>query len=590
MESKIAPKDYEYTALMDMLHVSVSKHLLDEHFTMVWANDFYYELIGYPKDEYEALFHNRPDIYYRDDQDEWNKLGAIVVKTKAEGKQSYRFLTRMRRKGGEHLWVQLASTFADEYINGYQVSYTVITDVTETVRMQTEQSITYENLPGFVGKFRVDHNLTLTLLDANQKFIEFFGEGSWANEQDSLFTRNLQRNASVIGALKDDLLTGRPVQFTTQMQNQHGDDAWLQVNAACVDWQGGSPVYLAIYIDITNETELRRMQQQLEAQAAELQKALDLAEHANRAKSDFLSHMSHDIRTPMNAIIGMTDIALAHLDRPEKIRDCLEKISLSSQHLLGLINDVLDMSRIESGKMTISMGALALPELLDNVAAIMRPGMKARNQQFAIRLHQVHHERFISDSLRLRQIFINILSNASKFTPVGGSITVDVKEQKGTDPACALLRFSFTDTGIGMKPAFVEHLFDPFARERDSRVDKTEGSGLGMAITHKLVELLGGQIQVDSTAGQGTTFCVTLPMQIEKTPQEELRFPDLHVIVVDDDNMMCEYMEQTLNRLGIRADVVQSGAQALELLAAAQTPYDAVFLDWKMPGKDRSDG
>ena len=279
-----------------------------------------------------------------------------------------------------------------------------------------------------------------------------------------------------------------------------------------------SPIYLTIFIDITNETELREMQKKLERQAEELKVSLQLTEQASRAKSDFFSNMSHDIRTPMNAIIGMANIARSHLGDDEKVDNCLKKLLLSSRHLLGLINDVLDMSRIESGKMTVSPAPLFLPELLENVVAIMQPDIKAAEQQFSIHLKGIMHEWFCADALRMRQIFINILSNASKFTPAQGSITVEVEEVGSEDPGTAILHFSFSDTGIGMKEEFLEHLFESFSRERDSRVDKTEGTGLGMAITKKLVELLDGTIEVHSQPGKGSLFQVTLPLPIVEAP------------------------------------------------------------------------
>ena len=585
----IPQKDYEYTTLMDMLHVSVSKHLLDEHFTMVWANDFYYELTGYPKDEYERLFHNRPDLYYADYQGEWEILGQAVVKALNENKKGYTLISRMPRKGGDFVWVQFTATFVDDYIDGYQVSYTTMTDISELVQMQKEQSVTYDNLPGFVAKYQVDRQLNFTLLDANAQYVQFFGEGCWSNAADVLFSQNLKQNAAVIEEQKERIFAGKPIHVVNRMRDQYGNDAWLQVNASCIDWHGENPVYLVIYIDITNETELRQMQKKLEEQAADLKKALHLAEHASRAKSDFLSHMSHDIRTPMNAIMGMTDIAQAHADEPDKVRDCLKKINLSSQHLLGLINDVLDMSRIESGKMTLNNDSLSLPALLENIVAIMQPHVKARDQKFSIHLKTVRHERFYADALRLRQIFINLLSNASKFTPTEGRITVDVEELNTEMPDTALFRFAVSDTGMGMKPAFLEHLFDPFSREQDSRVDKTEGSGLGMAITKKLVDLLGGRIEVQSRVGAGTTFTMTLPMQIENTPPSYRRFPDLKIIVVDDDDAMCEQMTQTMQDLGISVDGAATGEEAIARIAEAHLrgeDYDAVFLDWKMPGMD----
>lgn len=589
MSTQHSEKDYEYTTLMNMLHVSVSKHLLDEHFTLVWANDFYYDTIGYPKAEYEATFHNRPDLFYKSDMEELEKLTRAVMAALSQGKKGYTHLGRLRCKNGEYIWVRMTATFVDEYIDGYQVSYTAMTDVSDIMRMQTEQTVTYNNLPGFVGKYRFNKDMSLTLLDASDHFVEFFGDGCWKNDGDPLFIRNLKRNTAIFAAQQKKLMTGEPVRFMMQLQDQHGSDAWMQISATCVDWQDGAPVYLVIYIDVTNETELRRMQEKLEEQAVELKKALAEAKHANRAKSDFLSHMSHDIRTPMNAIMGMTDIAQAHLDDRMRVRDCLKKISLSSQHLLGLINDVLDMSRIESGKMTLSNDMLSLPDLLENVVAIMQPGMKAKNQNFSIRLQNVRHEMFYSDVLRLRQIFINLLSNASKFTPVDGTVTMHVEEVATGAAGTARFIFSVADTGIGMKPEFLKQLFMPFSREKDSRVDKTEGSGLGMAITKKLVELLGGEITVKSRVGKGTLFTVTLPMQIGETGQADIKFPNLKVIVADDDADMCLYMDETLKKMGIHVDSAKTGAEAVDKIMAAHDTgkdYDMVFLDWKMPGLD----
>lgn len=586
---EISPKDYEYTTLMNILHVSVSRHLLDEHFTLVWANDFYYELIGYPKEEYEALFYNRPDLYYADYQKEWNILCNEVVKALEEHRSGYSIVAQMPRKDGSFKWVQITAAFVDEYINGSQVSYTAMTDISEIMQIQKEQSITYDSLPGFVGKYLVDRDFNFTLLDASDRFISFFGERCWDNMNDFLFRENMERNAEVIEAQRDKMLAGETVHFTVHMKNQHGEEAWLQINATCIDWQGSNPVYLVLYIDITNETELRQMQKKLEAQSGELKKALELAEHASRAKTDFLSHMSHDIRTPMNAIVGMTDIAQAHLGDQAKVQDCLKKISLSSQHLLGLINDVLDMSRIESGSMTINEDIMSLPELLENVIAIMQPHVKARDQKLSIRLKNVEHELFYSDALRQRQIFINILSNASKFTPVGGSIHVKVEELAKQSDRIALFRFVISDTGMGMKEEFVEHLFEPFSREQDSRVDKTEGSGLGMAITKKLVDLLRGEIDVESRVGKGTTFTVTLPLPIEEKPAVPCDYSNLRILLVDDDEIMCEHMAQTMNHMGILAESVSTGADSLVRIGQAHEQgrdYDAVFLDWKMPQMD----
>lgn len=582
-------KDYEYTTLMNMLQVSVSKHLLNEHFTLVWANDYYYDLIGYPKEEYEAKFHNRPDLYYKNHQEDWNMLAGAVMKALSEHTNGYTMVARMPRKGGSYKWVRITAAFVDEYIDGYQVSYTAMTDISDIIQIQKEQSVTFDNLPGFVGKYLIDQEFNFKLLEASERFVEFFGEGCWDNTEDPLFRFNLQRNLETIAGQKEKMLAGESVHFTVRMQNQHGEEAWLQINGICIDWQEKNPVYLALYIDITNETELRQMQARLEEQSEQLKTALELAEHASRAKSDFLSHMSHDIRTPMNAIMGMTDIAQAHLGEPDRLQDCLKKISLSSQHLLGLINDVLDMSRIESGSMTLNKDSMPLPKLLENVVAIMQPHFKAREQKFSIHLKNVRHENFYSDSLRLRQIFINILSNASKFTPVEGSITMDVEELEMKDEQTARFRFRIADNGMGMKQDFLDHLFEPFSRERDSRVDKTEGSGLGMAITKKLVDLLEGEIEAESQVGMGTIFNVTLPMQMEEAGSVPCVYSQLKIILVDDDDIMCQHMSQIMLGMGIYADSVSTGEEALEQIEREHkrgNDYDAVFLDWKMPHMD----
>lgn len=578
-------KSYEYDTLMNLLQVSVSKHLLDEHFTMIWANDFYYDLIGYPKKEYEALYHNRPDLYYANDESLWDLLGEKVTDALNANKNGYTVITRIRRKNGDYIWVRMTARFTDEYINGCRVSYTAMTDVSDVIRIQREQSVTYDNLPGFIAKYRVEKNLDFTLIDANDRFFDFFGKSSWKNKDYSLHRENVVRNTAIFEQHKKALLAGEPVHFTVQMYDKNGQNAWLQINASCIEYQEGCPVYLVIYIDITNETELRQMQRQLKEQANELRVALKQAEEANRAKSDFLSRMSHDIRTPMNAILGMKDIAVAHMDNPAKVRDCLKKIGLSGQHLLGLINDILDMSKIESGEMALREDVISLPEVLENIVTIMQPQFKEKNQRFSIRLQCVVHEQFISDPLRLRQIFLNILSNAYKFTPSNGTISMDVREvsQKA---GIAQFMFTITDTGIGMQPEFLSQIFTAFSREKDSRVDITEGTGLGMAITKNIVDLLGGKIIVQSKPGQGTTFQVSLPLKIESTPQRIEPFPPLKIIVADDDAIMCGRTVELLENMGIKADWVSSGEQAVEKIMEAQQKaeaYDAVLLDWKMP-------
>lgn len=311
------------------------------------------------------------------------------------------------------------------------------------------------------------------------------------------------------------------------------------------------------------------------------------AESANQAKSRFLSNMSHDIRTPMNAIIGMTKLAEDHADEPEKVRGYLKNIGLSGQLLVGLINDILDLSKIESGKMSLHEDTESLKNLMDNLVRIVQPMVAEKNQRFDIRLHGVQHETLCFDALRLNQVMLNLLSNAVKFTPVGGAIAVDVTESPTARQGFAHYTFSVADNGMGMQPAFLDQLFDSFTREQDSRVNKIGGSGLGMAITKMIVDLMAGSIQVESTPGQGTTFTVDLDLRLaEETPMEPA-LPPVRVLIADDDAVTGSMAKEFLAELGVEADVTESGRDAVEKVAAAHgqgTPYGLVLLDWKMPG------
>lgn len=450
--------DYEYNAFMTLMNVSVSKHLFDAHFTVLWANDYFYELIGYTKEEYEAQFHNHVDAYYHDDPASVAYMTKIIVDAYQQQKPGYEFECPMHTKSGKTVWIRVTGRFTDEIFEGIPVIYTIYTDITK----------------------------------------------------------------------------------------------------------------------------LKELQAQLAA-------ALEMAEEANRAKSNFLSQMSHDIRTPMNAIIGMTSIAAMHIEDTQKVQDCLKKISSSSQHLLSLINDVLDMSKIESGNIALNLEIMSLPAVLESVVNIMQPLIKERKQYFSIHLEQVKHEDFICDSLRLRQIIINVLSNASKFTPENGTITFKIKECVADKPGCALLQFTCTDTGIGIKSEYLPHIFQAFTRERDSRVDKTEGSGLGMAITKRLTELFGGTIHVKSRLGEGTEFQIALPLEIALPPAAQADCTGLKILVVDNDEVSCQYLVQELEDLGVIASCSYSGNDAVQRVTAAHQAdedYDMVLLDWKMPEMD----
>ena len=345
--------------------------------------------------------------------------------------------------------------------------------------------------------------------------------------------------------------------------------------------------------------------------------AREQADAANRAKSEFLSNMSHDIRTPMNAIVGMTAIARAHADNPATVSDSLKKIELSAKHLLGLINDVLDMSKIESGRLALNVAPVSLPDIVENIVGIMQPQVHAKRQDFDVVVRGIRCEDVLADATRLNQVLLNLLSNAHKFTPVDGRISLIVEQlddgagagatggaaaaagtagapadgaAAGSVPAPGRVRTRFTvrDTGIGMSPAFKEKIFDSFEREDTARVRKIEGTGLGMAITKRIVDEMGGDIAVESEQGVGTTFTVTVDLE-RAGAQEPMALPAWSLLVVDDDRDLCESAAATLEDLGAHAEWVQSGGEAVELVeerSRGAEGFRAVLIDWQMTGMD----
>lgn len=459
-------KGYEYETLMNALHVSVFKCKLDENFTAIWCNNYFFDSTGYTKEEYTKIYQFSIRKYFSSMADEYNNIANIVMDALQKGLPGFECVSKMPRKDGTFIWIKVVGTFTDEVRDGIPVLYVVYTDVTDVIAQQ-------------------------------------------------------------------------------------------------------------------------EISKRLEERSEMLRIALNEAEQANNAKSDFLSRMSHDIRTPLNAIIGMTEIAEAHLNDPEKIHDCHRKIALSSQHLLGLVNDVLDMSKIESGKMTLKNTDIYLPELIRNLVAIMQPDIKVRKQKFAVHAYNIKTENIYCDALRMRQIFLNILSNASKFTHEGGSITFDIKEIGYQAEDTVLMQFSITDTGIGMRKDFMECIFDTFTREQDSRVDKTIGSGLGMAITKRIVELLHGEIKVKSELGVGTTFEVILPLKISQALEGSLNEEafNLNVLLVDEDALICECTSDVCKILGLKGECSSDCLNVVEKLVQAQqkgNKFNVLFLDWEM--------
>lgn len=463
-EAQQSGTNIEYSLLMGLMGVSVSKHLLDEHFTLLWANDFYYDLIGYPKEEYERLFQNRPDIYFKEHKEAWNILGQKVYDAIANNTNGYEAIMKMPVKDGSK-WVKLTATFTDQLQNGVPISYTVM-------------------------------------------------------------------------------------------------------------------------IDITDITEQRELQKKLELQSKQLKEALDSAEKANQAKSDFLARMSHDIRTPMNAIIGMTAIAKAHINEQERVLDCMEKIDGSSKLLLSLINEVLDMSKIESGRLILSEDDFNIGDLLQDLVIMMQPEIKNKQQTLDIHVKDLKHEFVTGDTQRIKQVLMNILSNAVKYTPEKGQITIDINEKEPKDDT-GNYEFVFKDSGRGMKPDFLDKIFLPFERADDNEIRNIQGTGLGMAISHKIIKMMGGDIKVESEYGKGSCFTINMPLHYQEfAPIEKIGTDGLEILVVDDDETACQSTCNCLQEIGINSDYVCSGSEAInkvQLRHQERNDYFAVIIDLKMP-------
>lgn len=327
-----------------------------------------------------------------------------------------------------------------------------------------------------------------------------------------------------------------------------------------------------------------------------LQDAFETANRANQAKSEFLSNMSHDIRTPINAIVGMTAIAAANTANLSRLQDCLDKIQASSRHLLALINKMLDMSKIESGKAELAEEVCRLPELVEQVMDMVTPGLREKKQELQIDTGRIRHPHIVADSLRLQQILVNILGNAVKYTPERGRISFRAEERPSGREGIGCYEFTVTDNGIGMEPAFLNHIFEPFARERSLESSRISGTGLGMAIVKNIVDLMGGDIRVESSRGKGSCFTVTVYLKLaeEEEPAAEearqtavpgqVRFPGKRVLLVEDNLLNLEIATELLEASEICVEQAGNGKEAVEKVAAAEPfYYDMILMDIQMP-------
>ena len=322
----------------------------------------------------------------------------------------------------------------------------------------------------------------------------------------------------------------------------------------------------------------------------QLSEALQIAQDANEAKTTFLSNMSHDIRTPMNAVIGFSTLLAREPDNGVKVREYTRKISAASNHLLSLINDILDISKIENGKLSLRQSVFSIGELLESVNVVIRPMAGEKKQSFHVSMGTMSHELFVGDKTRVNQILINLLSNAIKYTPAEGEIRFEITDLGAASASVEHIRFVVSDNGYGMTDEFKKIIFEPFTRAENSTVNREVGTGLGLAITKNIIDLMGGTIDLDSTLGKGTTFTVDLPLRLPHEESDE-HFWENHsmsrILLVDDDKAICDGVKENMADSGVEFDAVYSGESAVELVKkeyAAGREYNAVILDWQMPG------
>ena len=403
--------------------------------------------------------------------------------------------------------------------------------------------------------------------------------------------REVRQDARVLAALhpKDDperdknylkgLLSGQQREWDTEYEHRETKERRWFHNIAMGSEVEGRAKYILVMSDRTADRQVNQA----------LSDAVAAAETANRAKSTFLSNMSHDIRTPMNAIIGFTTLAISNINDTERVKDYLGKTLASSNHLLSLINDVLDMSRIESGKIHLEEVEVNLSDVLHDLKTIVSGQIYAKQLELYMDVIDVTDEDVYCDKTRLNQILLNLLSNAIKFTPAGGTVSVRVRQLAGKVRGCGQYEFRIKDNGIGMSQEFAKKIFEPFEQERTSTVSRIQGTGLGMAITKNIVDMMGGTIEVQTAQGKGTEFtvCVPLRAQTEQRPVEKItELEGLKALVVDDDFNTCDSVTKMLVKVGMRAEWTLSGKEAV--LRARQSiemsdAYHAYIIDWRLP-------
>lgn len=538
-------------------------------------------------------------------QEDYQRIMGIIDGLVLNG-ETAAYKRRCLKKNGMEAWINVVMGRIVNS-NGKEAIQAVFTDITEQVYLETTQKqeriLENQSLRAAIYTaypLIINVNLTGNFYNCfvnKQEFYELPQEG--------LFTELVENNISrVYPSYQEDFASifyrdkimerfstdSREIYMELQMKGKQGEYHWISVHAIYVENPFNEDILAIILIKILDDQRMEKArQEQL------LRDALASAKAANRAKSDFLSRMSHDIRTPMNAIIGMSTIGQLKINDKKTVKDCFQKVDASSKYLLSLINDILDMSKIETDKMEIAHELFDFKTFVDEVNQIIYPQAVERMVSYEMRHQEPLEDQYIGDPLRMKQILMNLLSNALKFTPPGGHICIDIKEEKRTN-GYSYLKFVVWDTGIGMSDHFMERIFHPFEQEEPGDARNNVGSGLGLSIVYNLVQLMGGSIEVKSEKTKGSTFIVMVPFQLVSDDEErewERKRQNLlkgfKVLVADDDQSIGEQTAVILKDIGANTVWVDSGYKAVEEVEKSikeKEVFDIAMLDWKMNGID----
>jgi len=552
-----------------------------------WSNAFR-KMLGFDDEsDFPNAFESWSNRLHDEDRDR-------VLKTywdSVEGKATYDLEYRLMKKDGEYGRYRAFGQIV-RYSSGQPRLFVgTLVDLAEARQKERMQEIISSIASIFFAVWVINvKNNTCTIVSLSEEY-RYQGNELYSEAVENLFLPQIQEGAMRekvrafldVRTLDSRLSTQRAISL--EYMNRTGHWYTGSIIPSKRDRNGLVEEFLLGFRDVDQEKKQEAMVKKA------LEDAYEAASRANSAKSDFLSNMSHDIRTPMNAIIGMTAIAGTHIDDKERVQDCLQKITVSSKHLLGLINEVLDMSKIESGKLDLNAEDFDLSDLVDNLLSMVKPQIEAMHHELSVDIRGITHEHVTGDSQRLQQAFMNLMSNAIKYTPDGGRIKLTISEKPTNRPKIGCFEFVFEDNGIGMSEEYLKHVFDPFSRADDERVAKKQGTGLGMSITRNIVNMMNGDIEVESKLGEGTKFTVTifLALQDVDAAEDNAALQNLPVLVTDDDKITCISAVDILKQLGMDGEWVLTGAEAVEKAVERHKrndDYFAVILDWKMPGMD----